>query len=64
MCGAAHQRRLFLEQARKMRLARDRPMQALTPPDLALLRMARAMADTPSNVSDQPYAELRKHFSG
>jgi alkylhydroperoxidase family enzyme len=33
------------------------------PPETALLRMADAMADTPSNVSDQLYAELRRHFS-
>lgn len=32
-------------------------------PELALLRMADAMADTPSNISDELYAELRKHFS-
>lgn len=25
--------------------------------------MADAMADTPSNVSDELYAELRRHFS-
>jgi alkylhydroperoxidase family enzyme len=31
--------------------------------ELALLRMADAMADTPSNVSDELYAELRRHFS-
>jgi alkylhydroperoxidase family enzyme len=29
----------------------------------ALLRMADALADTPANVSDELYAELRKHFS-
>jgi alkylhydroperoxidase family enzyme len=34
-----------------------------TPPEVAMLRMADAMADTPSNVSDQLYAELRQHFS-
>ncbi|HLJ91196.1 MAG TPA: hypothetical protein VKZ53_30635 [Candidatus Angelobacter sp.] len=33
------------------------------PPEVALLRMADAMADTPSNVSDELYAELRRHFS-
>jgi alkylhydroperoxidase family enzyme len=33
------------------------------PPELALLRMADALADTPSNVSDELYAELRRHFS-
>jgi alkylhydroperoxidase family enzyme len=32
-------------------------------PESALLRMADAMADTPSNVSDGLYAELRQHFS-
>ncbi|MGH9736109.1 MAG: carboxymuconolactone decarboxylase family protein [Candidatus Acidiferrales bacterium] len=34
-----------------------------SPPDQALLRMADALADTPANVSDDLYAELRKHFS-
>ena len=34
-----------------------------TPPEHALLRMANAMADTPSNISDELYAELRRHFS-
>lgn len=33
------------------------------PPEAALLRMADAMADTPSNVSDELYGELRRHFS-
>jgi alkylhydroperoxidase family enzyme len=32
-------------------------------PELALLRMADALADTPSNVSDALYAELRQHFT-
>lgn len=31
--------------------------------DAALLRMADAMADTPSNISDELYAELRRYFS-
>jgi alkylhydroperoxidase family enzyme len=31
--------------------------------EVALLRMADAMADTPSNVSDELYAELRRHYS-
>lgn len=31
--------------------------------DRALLRMADALADTPANVSDELYAELRSHFS-
>ncbi len=33
------------------------------PEEDALLQMADAMADTPSNVSDGLYAELRRHFS-
>ena len=32
-------------------------------PEAALVRMADAMADTPSNVSAELYAELRQHFS-
>jgi|SRR5579862_5376530 len=31
--------------------------------EAALLRMADALADTPANVSDDLYAELRRHFS-
>lgn len=31
--------------------------------DAALLRMADAMADTPSSVGDELYAELRRYFS-
>ena len=34
-----------------------------TAPEVALLHMADAMADTPSNVSEELYAELRRHFS-
>jgi alkylhydroperoxidase family enzyme len=33
------------------------------PPEVALLRMADALADTPSNVSDELFAELRQHFT-
>jgi alkylhydroperoxidase family enzyme len=33
------------------------------PEDAALLRMADALAETPANVSDELYAELRSHFS-
>lgn len=32
-------------------------------PEVALLRMADAMANTPSNVSDELYGELCRHFS-
>jgi alkylhydroperoxidase family enzyme len=33
------------------------------PAEAALLRMADAMSDTPANLSDELYAELRRHFS-
>lgn len=33
------------------------------PADAALLRMADALAQTPANVSEELYAELRRHFS-
>jgi len=33
------------------------------PAEVALLRMADAVSDTPSNVSDELYAELRQHFT-
>jgi alkylhydroperoxidase family enzyme len=33
------------------------------PADAALLRMADALAETPANVSDDLYAELRRNFS-
>lgn len=40
-------------------------LDGFAPPEAALLRLADAMADTPSNVnvSDELYAELRRHFS-
>jgi alkylhydroperoxidase family enzyme len=37
--------------------------EGFAPPEVALLRMADALADTPSNVSEELYAELRRHFS-
>jgi alkylhydroperoxidase family enzyme len=33
------------------------------PAEVALLRMADAVSDTPSKVSDELYAELRQHFT-
>jgi alkylhydroperoxidase family enzyme len=42
---------------------REGKFESFTAPDVALLRMADAMADTPSNISDELYAELRQHFS-
>jgi alkylhydroperoxidase family enzyme len=38
-------------------------LNGFSPPESSLLRMADALADTPSNVSDELYAELRRHFS-
>ena len=42
---------------------REGQFEAFAPADLALLRMADAMADTPSNISDELFQELRRHFS-
>jgi alkylhydroperoxidase family enzyme len=42
---------------------REGRIEGFAPPEAALLRMADAMADTPSNVSDELYAGLRRHFS-
>src|SRR2546430_17701765 len=42
---------------------REGRIEDFQPPEAALLRMADAMAETPSNVSDELYAELRRHFS-
>jgi alkylhydroperoxidase family enzyme len=42
---------------------REGSIEGFAPAEAALLRMADAMADTPSNVSDELYAELRLHFS-
>ena len=42
---------------------REGRLEGFAPDEAALLRMADAMADTPSNVSEELYAELRRHFS-
>jgi alkylhydroperoxidase family enzyme len=42
---------------------REGSLDGFASPETALLRMADAMADTPSNVSDELYTELRRHFS-
>ena len=47
----------------EIRAVRDGRFEGFPPPELALLRMADAMADTPSNISDELYQELRQHFS-
>jgi|SRR5579862_2538834 len=41
----------------------DAKLDGFVPAERALLRMADAMADTPANVSDELYAELRRYFS-
>lgn len=42
---------------------REGKFETFAAPEAALLRMTDAMADTPANVSDELYAELRRHFS-
>ena len=42
---------------------REGRLELFAPPEAALLRMADGMADTPSNVSDEMYAELRHYFT-
>ncbi len=42
---------------------REGSIEAFVPAEAALLRMADAMADTPSNVSNELFAELRRYFS-
>jgi alkylhydroperoxidase family enzyme len=42
---------------------REGKIERFAPAEIALLRMADAMADTPSNVSPELYGELRQHFS-
>jgi alkylhydroperoxidase family enzyme len=42
---------------------REGRIEGFPPADVALLRMADALADTPSNVSDELYSELRQYFS-
>jgi len=42
---------------------RDGKFDGFAAPEVALLRMSDALAETPSNVSDELYEELRKHFS-
>ena len=34
-----------------------------SPPEQALLRLADALADTPANVGEELYAELRRYFT-
>jgi alkylhydroperoxidase family enzyme len=41
---------------------REGKFDGFAPAEAALLRMADALADTPANVSDELYGELRKYF--
>jgi alkylhydroperoxidase family enzyme len=42
---------------------REGHIETFAPAEIALLRMADAMADAPSNVCDELYQDLRQHFS-
>lgn len=42
---------------------RDGRFEGFSPAEGALLRMSDALADTPANVSEELYGELRRHFS-
>src|SRR5581483_4102237 len=42
---------------------REGQFAAFAPAEVALLHMADAMADTPSNICDELYQVLRRHFS-
>lgn len=42
---------------------REGHFESFAPPESSLLRMADGLADTPANVSDELYAELKSHFS-
>ncbi|HZS70525.1 MAG TPA: hypothetical protein VFA13_01695 [Candidatus Acidoferrum sp.] len=42
---------------------REGATQKFSPAEAALLRLADALAATPANVSDELFAELRRHFS-
>ena len=42
---------------------REGSLDGFAAPEQVLLRMSDAMAETPANVSDELYAELRRHFS-
>ncbi len=42
---------------------REGRFDAFAPEEVALLRMADCLANTPANVDDDLYSELRRHFS-
>ena len=45
------------------RIGHEGRFDGFPPAEVALLRMADAVSDTPSKVSDELYAELRQHFT-
>jgi alkylhydroperoxidase family enzyme len=47
----------------EIEVIREGRLDGFEPAETALLRMADAMAETPSNVSDELYADLRHYFS-
>ena len=47
----------------EVRAIREGRFDGFPPAEVALLRMADAVSDTPSNVSDELYDELRQHFT-
>jgi len=42
---------------------REGHFESFAPAEVALLRMADSMADTPSNVTEELYRDLRQYFS-
>jgi alkylhydroperoxidase family enzyme len=42
---------------------KDGNLDGFSAPEAALLRLADALANTPADVSDDLYSELRRHFS-
>jgi alkylhydroperoxidase family enzyme len=49
--------------AEKLRAVRGESLEIFSSVERAVIALADAMADTPSNVSDELYAELLTHFS-
>jgi alkylhydroperoxidase family enzyme len=47
----------------EVRAIREGAVEGFSAAELALLRMADALAATPANVSDELFDELRRHFS-
>jgi alkylhydroperoxidase family enzyme len=49
--------------AEKLKAVLGESLDVFSPVERAVIALADAMANTPSNVSDELYAELRSHFS-